>query len=268
MTGSCRPPGTARSACTNRSSPAYRGFAPVNWAVINGEPRTGVTLFHMTATGIDDGDVVGQTTIPIGEHDTAGAVYRATARASLDLLDAHFDRLLDGTAPRTPQDESRATHTCSRTPEDGAIDWARQRGDPQPGAGSGTPLSGGVQFSRKRPIPDVVGPAGRKPAGVRRPDSRADRVHRAERGRSLDRGRQLPRSDGRGRRARTSPGPISVQVRPVRLLGHLAIMLKPRVVPRLQWRRVRRMKPAIAVENVSKRYTVQAAGANGYRTAP
>jgi len=105
--------------------PAYRGFAPVNWAVINGEPRTGVTLFYMTATGIDDGDMVAQAVVPIGEHDTAGDVYEATSRASLDLLDAHFDRLLEGTAPRAPQDERLATYTCSRTPEDGAIDWSR-----------------------------------------------------------------------------------------------------------------------------------------------
>src|SRR5262245_529634 len=48
--------------------PAYRGFAPVNWAVINGESRTGVTLFHMTASGIDDGDIVAQKVVPIGEH--------------------------------------------------------------------------------------------------------------------------------------------------------------------------------------------------------
>jgi methionyl-tRNA formyltransferase len=105
--------------------PAYRGFAPVNWAVINGETQTGVSLFHITATGIDDGDVVAQAVVPIGDHDTAGDVYRATSKASLELLDVHFDQLLAGGAPRTPQDESGATYTCSRTPEDGAIDWAR-----------------------------------------------------------------------------------------------------------------------------------------------
>jgi methionyl-tRNA formyltransferase len=109
--------------------PAYRGFAPVNWAVINGEAQTGVSVFHMTATGIDDGDVVAQAVISIGEHDTAGDVYRATSKASLDLLDAHFDALLAGTATRMPQDEGRATYTCSRTPEDGAIDWAKPTRD-------------------------------------------------------------------------------------------------------------------------------------------
>lgn len=105
--------------------PAYRGFAPVNWAVINGESRTGVSLFHLTATGIDNGDLVAQAVIPIGEHDTAGEVYQQTSKASLELLDTHFDRLLAGTAPRVPQDETQASYTCSRTPDDGAIDWTR-----------------------------------------------------------------------------------------------------------------------------------------------
>jgi methionyl-tRNA formyltransferase len=103
--------------------PAYRGFAPVNWAVVNGETQTGVTLFYLTTTGVDNGDVVAQAPVPIGEADTAHDVYRRTSRASLELLAAHFDRLLDGTAPRTPQDESRATYACARTPEDGLLDW-------------------------------------------------------------------------------------------------------------------------------------------------
>ena len=104
--------------------PAYRGFAPVNWAVINGEAETGVTLFYLTATGVDNGDVVAQARIPIGQHDTAHDIYRRTARASLELLQAHFDALLAGTANRTPQDETLATYTCARTPEDGRITWS------------------------------------------------------------------------------------------------------------------------------------------------
>jgi methionyl-tRNA formyltransferase len=103
--------------------PAYRGFAPVNWAVINGEAKTGVSLFHLTATGVDDGDVVARAETAIGEDDTAADVYRRTALASVELLEAHFDALLAGDAPRTPQDEGQATYTCARSPEDGLIDW-------------------------------------------------------------------------------------------------------------------------------------------------
>lgn len=113
------------AVCVHESLlPAYRGFAPVNWAVINGEPKTGVTLFFLT-TGMDNGDVVGQVAVPISEEDTANDVYQRTSQASIDLLEEHFGALLSGTGPRTPQDESAATYTCSRVPEDGLIDWAR-----------------------------------------------------------------------------------------------------------------------------------------------
>ncbi len=105
--------------------PAYRGFAPVNWAVINGEAETGVSLFYLTSTGVDNGDIVGQIAIPIAEDETAYDVYRRTSRASVELLNAHLDALLKGVAPRTPQDERAATYTCARTPEDGLIDWSR-----------------------------------------------------------------------------------------------------------------------------------------------
>jgi methionyl-tRNA formyltransferase len=103
--------------------PVYRGFAPVNWAVINGEKETGVSLFYMTATGVDNGDLIAQASVAIGPDDTAGQVYQRTAEASLTLLASHFDLLLEGKAPRIPQDESKATYTCARTPDDGLIDW-------------------------------------------------------------------------------------------------------------------------------------------------
>lgn len=103
--------------------PAYRGFAPINWAVINGEVGTGVSLFYLTATGVDNGDVVDQARIPIGPDDTAGVVYRKAARASVELLQTHFADLVAGVANRHPQDEGLATYTCARTPEDGQITW-------------------------------------------------------------------------------------------------------------------------------------------------
>ncbi len=104
--------------------PAYRGFAPVNWAVINGETETGVTLFYLTSTGVDDGDIVAQARIEIGEFDTAREVYDRACIASIDLLSRNITALLANEAPRTPQEESAATYTCARTPEDGVIDWS------------------------------------------------------------------------------------------------------------------------------------------------
>jgi methionyl-tRNA formyltransferase len=155
--------------------PAYRGFAPVNWAVINGETETGVSLFYMTDTGIDDGDVVAQARVPIGPDATAHDVYRQTARASLELLQTHFDQLLDGGAPRARQDETRASYTCARTPGDGLIDWAagtrvihnlvRGLARPYPGAltyHAGAPL----RVWRAEPVADAPPYVGRVPGRV------------------------------------------------------------------------------------------------------
>ena len=103
--------------------PVYRGFAPVNWAVINGETETGATLFFLTATGVDNGDIVDQVAIPISADDTAYDVYQRTSRVSIELLDRHFDALLAGDCERRAQDERLATYTCARTPDDGLIDW-------------------------------------------------------------------------------------------------------------------------------------------------
>lgn len=105
--------------------PAYRGFAPVNWAVINGEKESGVSLFYLTSTGVDNGDIVDQAVAPIGPMDTAYEIYQQTARASIDLLEKYFDPLLAGTAPRKAQDEIAATYTCARIPDDGLIDWKK-----------------------------------------------------------------------------------------------------------------------------------------------
>lgn len=133
--------------------PTYRGFAPVNWAVINGESQTGVTLFYLTATGVDNGDIIDQAVVNIGEADTAGEVYAQTSRVSLQLLDERFDDLLSGRAPRRAQDEQKATYTCARIPDDGLIDWraatrrihnlVRGLARPYPGAFS---TYGGLRF--------------------------------------------------------------------------------------------------------------------------
>lgn len=102
--------------------PAYRGFAPVNWAVINGEKQSGVTLFYLD-DGMDTGDIIGQQAIPIGPDMTARELYHETVEASVKLLDEFHDKLLMNNAPRQRQGERDATYTCARTPEDGHINW-------------------------------------------------------------------------------------------------------------------------------------------------
>jgi methionyl-tRNA formyltransferase len=104
--------------------PEYRGFAPLNWAILNGEDHTGVTLFYLSEA-MDDGDIVLQQAVPIGPDETAPMVYEKVCQATVDVvLDGHA-RLVSGNAPRIPQVDGVGSYTCSRTPLDGCIDWAR-----------------------------------------------------------------------------------------------------------------------------------------------
>lgn len=104
--------------------PRYRGRAPVNWAVANGETRTGATLHVMTSRP-DSGDIVDQEAVPIGPDDTAIEVQRRVTAAAAAVLDRQLGNLKAGIAPRTPQDEKAATTYGRRRPEDGRIDWMR-----------------------------------------------------------------------------------------------------------------------------------------------
>ena len=126
--------------------PAYRGRAPLNWVLVNGETRTGVTLHHMT-TGADAGDIVAQEPIDILLDDTATTLYDRMVKAGVDLLVRSYPAVLAGTAPRTPQDHARATLVGRRRPEDGRVQWTwpamrianmiRAVTHPYPGAFSG-----------------------------------------------------------------------------------------------------------------------------------
>lgn len=102
--------------------PKYRGKAPVNWAVLNGEEHIGATLHYMVAKP-DAGDIVDQEKVPIGPVDTAAKVMRRVVAAARQVLGRQLASLLQGTAPRTPQDHSQATYFGGRRPEDGRIDW-------------------------------------------------------------------------------------------------------------------------------------------------
>jgi UDP-4-amino-4-deoxy-L-arabinose formyltransferase/UDP-glucuronic acid dehydrogenase (UDP-4-keto-hexauronic acid decarboxylating) len=104
--------------------PKYRGRAPANWAVLNGETETGVTLHHMTMRA-DAGDIVGQKRVEIAPSDDARTLNLKLAAAARPLLDECLPRILDGTAPRIPQDETAATCFGRRRPEDGEIDWRK-----------------------------------------------------------------------------------------------------------------------------------------------
>ncbi len=103
--------------------PKYRGRAPVNWALVNGEALTGVTLHHMT-TEADAGDIVAQAAVDIDPEDTALTLYRRMVKVGVDLLLDAYPAVLDGTAARRPQDHAQATVFPRRRPEDGRVDWS------------------------------------------------------------------------------------------------------------------------------------------------
>jgi methionyl-tRNA formyltransferase len=104
--------------------PAYRGFSPTVWAILNGESQTGATMFHL-AEEVDSGDIIDQAPVPIGPDDTAATVMGAVTDTYLELLRRNLPALKRGEAPRRAQDHARATFTCRRLPGDNAIDWSQ-----------------------------------------------------------------------------------------------------------------------------------------------
>jgi methionyl-tRNA formyltransferase len=126
--------------------PAYRGRAPLNWVLVNGETRTGVTVHHMTLVP-DAGDIVAQRPIDIEPDDTAFILYERMMKEGVELLAETYPDVLAGTAARIPQDDARATTVPRRRPEDGRVEWSwpatrifnmiRAVGEPYPGAFTG-----------------------------------------------------------------------------------------------------------------------------------
>lgn len=102
--------------------PKYRGRAPVNWVLVNGESETGVTLHYMDEKP-DHGDIVAQRRVPILVEDTALTLTRKLASAGRSLLREHYPLLVQGVAKRTPQDHRHSSYFGGRQPEDGRIDW-------------------------------------------------------------------------------------------------------------------------------------------------
>ena len=102
--------------------PKYRGRAPVNWVLVNGERETGVTLHHMTARP-DAGDIVAQIPVTISAQETAHSLNRKLVATAARLLDETLPMISAGHAPRVPQNHDRASCYGRRRPEDGEIDW-------------------------------------------------------------------------------------------------------------------------------------------------
>ena len=103
--------------------PRHRGRAPIPWTILSGLAMTGVTLFEIEDATADSGPIVGQVEVPVGPDETASTLFARISEAHLELVREHVPGLLAGTAPRIPQDPSRASSWPKRVPADGIIDW-------------------------------------------------------------------------------------------------------------------------------------------------
>jgi len=104
--------------------PRYRGRCPLNWAVINGENRSGVTLHYMTLKA-DTGNIIDRLEFAIADDDDIRTVYEKTVTASLQILEKSLPTILKKKTTGTPQDETEASYFGRRTPEDGRINWTK-----------------------------------------------------------------------------------------------------------------------------------------------
>ena len=104
--------------------PKYRGAAPINWAILDGEETTGVSIMYM-AKELDAGDVILQKSTAIGAGEDAQALTARLAELGAEALSETVKALADGTAARTPQDGSKQTYASMLTREMSPVDWTR-----------------------------------------------------------------------------------------------------------------------------------------------
>ncbi len=137
--------------------PKFRGAAPIQRAILEGETETGVTLMQMDK-GMDTGDAIASVATPIGRDETAGELFVRLAELAAQLAEEWMPRIVAGDYPRVPQDSDRATYAPKVLKEEARIDVTR-RADreydrfraftPSPGAYLGTVL-GHVKVSEAR----------------------------------------------------------------------------------------------------------------------
>ena len=104
--------------------PKYRGAAPIQWAVINGDQVTGVTIQQMDI-GVDTGDIILAKELSIDKDETGGGLFDKLAVIGAEACVEALARIETGTATRTPQNHEEATHVSMISKEFGDIDWKR-----------------------------------------------------------------------------------------------------------------------------------------------
>ena len=145
--------------------PKHRGGSAINWAIINGETKTGITIFWPDS-GIDTGSILLQKETEISPDDTVGSLYfEKLFPLGIEALVEAIELIKKGIAPRIPQDESQATYEGLCTEKDAIINWSASidrvynliRGtNPQPGATTYF-HSTTLKIFASKPIYDIVG---------------------------------------------------------------------------------------------------------------
>lgn len=135
---------TRGSICFHPSLlPLHRGPSSINWPIIGGATKTGLTIFYPD-DGLDEGDILLQKEVEIGPDDTLGTVYfQKIFPLGVEAVLEAVDLIREGRAPRIPQDHSKATYESWCRKADAEIDWSKSAADvynlirgtnPQPGA--------------------------------------------------------------------------------------------------------------------------------------
>lgn len=104
--------------------PKYRGAAPIQWAVLNGDKKSGVCTMYLNE-GLDTGDIILSVETPIGEEETSENLFERLSYLGADTLVDTLRSIENGTATRAAQDETQATYARMLTKEDAVINWSR-----------------------------------------------------------------------------------------------------------------------------------------------
>ena len=104
--------------------PKYRGAAPIQWAILNGDAETGVTIMKMNA-GLDTGDILTQATTPIRPEDNSETLHDRLARMGADLLVRTIPDYVAGKLPLRPQSAAGVSYAAKIKKQDGHIDWTQ-----------------------------------------------------------------------------------------------------------------------------------------------
>ncbi len=125
--------------------PKYRGAAPIQWAIINGETCTGVTIMYMNE-GLDTGDMIMSSAVAIGENMTGGELYESLSVLGSNLLVETIENIQNGKATRNRQDEAMSSYYPPLSKELAEIDWTKPARDIHNLVRAFDPIMGGIAY--------------------------------------------------------------------------------------------------------------------------